>query len=129
MATKQAYASSLKSGRFVVFDNHVYRVVRTDTSKTGKHGHAKTRIEAVSVLDGKKIIKIMPGHDTVDTPIIEKKTAQVLAVQGNMANLMDVETYESFELPIPEELQDKVSEGSQVIYWIMLDEKVIKEVK
>jgi len=39
---------------------------------------------------------------------IEKKTAQVLSIQGNTANVMDSETYETFDLEIPEELKGQV---------------------
>ena len=72
---------------------------------------------------------VLPGHDKVEVPIIEKKTAQVLSVTGDTANVMDTETYETFDLKIPEELQGKITEGTEVLYWIILDEKVMKQVK
>ena len=71
----------------------------------------------------------MPGHDNVEVPIIEKRNAQVLSVHGDMANVMDSETYETFDLKIPEELKGQVVEGSSVLYWVIMDEKVIKQVK
>ena len=37
-------------------------------------------------------------------------TAQVISVMGDKAQLMDLETYETFELPIPEELKGKLFE-------------------
>ena len=98
-------------------------------SKTGKHGHAKCRVEAVGVLDDQKIIKVMPGRDKVDVPLIEKKTAQVLSISNDTASVMDMETYETFELKIPDELKGQVKEGSQVLYWIVMNEKVMKQLK
>ena len=71
----------------------------------------------------------MPGHDNIEVPIIEKRTAQVLSLHGDMANVMDSETYETFDLKIPEEFKDQVVEGSSVLYWTILDEKIIKQVK
>ena len=62
-------------------------------------------------------------------PIIEKKSAQVLSIQGDTANVMDIESYETFDLKIPDELKNDVKEGVQVMYWIMLDNKVLKEVR
>ena len=71
----------------------------------------------------------MPGHDNIEVPIVEKKTAQVLSIQGNTANVMDSETYETFDLKIPEELKAEVVEGVNVLYWIILEDKVMKQVK
>jgi translation elongation factor P/translation initiation factor 5A len=42
---------------------------------------------------------------------------------------MDSETYETFELDIPEELKAEVVEGCSVLYWIVLTQRVMKQVK
>ncbi len=127
--TTQDIATSLKPGRFVVFDGIACEVKSSQISRTGKHGHAKCRVEAIAIKDGRKIIKIMPGHDNVQIPIVEKKNAQVLSVHEDKANIMDMDTYETFDLPIPEEFKGQIKEGSQVNYWIVLGEKLIKQVK
>lgn len=120
---------ALKTGSYVIVDGVACRVTSIQTSRPGKHGHAKMRVEAVGLLDKKKRIFVKPGSDTIDVPIIEKKTAQVLSVSGDMANVMDSESYETFDLKIPEELKDSVVEGAQVLYWVVLGEKVMKQVK
>ena len=71
----------------------------------------------------------MPGHDNVEVPIIEKRNAQVLSVQGDAANVMDSETYETFDLKIPDEFKGQVANGATVLYWVIMNEKVIKQVK
>lgn len=129
MNTKQTTASSLKPGTSVVFDGIACTVKKMDKGKTGKHGSAKCRIEAIGMINGEKIIKVMPASDKVDVPIIEKKTAQVLSIQGETANVMDIESYETFDIKIPDELKGKVVEGVQVLYWVILDQKVVKQVK
>lgn len=129
METRQTDASSLKDGSYVILDDVPCVVKSIQTSKTGKHGHAKCRIEAIGMVDQRKIIKVMPGHEKVDVPIIEKRSAQVLSVNGDKANVMDSESYETFEIDIPEDLKGQVTEGSNVMYWIVLDKKVIKQVK
>ncbi len=126
---KKILATSAKKGTSLVIDGAACTVVSMQTSKPGKHGHAKCRIEAIGMVDGKKRVFVVPGHDKLDSPIIEKKSAQILSVQGDRATVMDSETYETFELPISEELKDKVVEGKQVLYWIILDVKVIKEIR
>ncbi len=129
METRQTSASSLKEGSYVILDNVPCIVKSIETSKTGKHGHAKCRIEAIGMIDSRKIIKIMPGHEKVDVPIIEKRSAQVLSIIGDKATVMDTESYETFEIEIPEDVKGQVVEGVQVMYWIVMDKKVIKQVK
>ncbi len=127
--TKQEAAGSLKPGRYVVFDDIAYVVKNIDISKTGKHGSTKCRIEATALIDGRKIVKILPSSDNVEVPIIEKKSAQVLSVKNDIANVMDTESYEIFDLEIPEELKSQVKEGSELVYWTVLNDKVMKQVK
>ena len=129
MTTKVAEPGSIKVGGYIIMDGVACRVVDVSTSRPGKHGHAKFRIVAVGLIDGKKRDMVIPGHDKVEVPIVEKKTAQVLSVSEDNANVMDVETYETFDLKIPEELQEKITEGIQIVYWTILGDKVMKQIK
>ena len=129
MSVKQEDATSVKEGMTVVLEGAACKIVNVSTSRPGKHGHAKVRMEGVGLIDGKKRILVMPGSESVDIPIIEKKTAQVLSVTGNSANVMDAESFEMFDLPIPDELQGEVKENTQVLYWIILNDKVMKQIK
>ena len=129
MDIKQEGVGSLKKGRYVIFDGVACVIKDIQTSKTGKHGHAKVRLEAVGLIDGKKRIIVSPGHDHVEVPIIEKKIAQVLSISGKSANVMDNESYETFDLEIPEELKEKVVEGISVLYWDIVGDKVMKDIR
>lgn len=126
---RQASATEIKAGNYVIFDGKACVVKDVQKSKPGKHGHTKCRIEAISITDNQKIIKVFPGHDKVDIPIIDKKNAQVMSVSGDKANVMDMETYETFDIEIPEEMKNEVKEGSNVVYWIVLGQRVIKQAK
>ena len=121
--------STLSRGSYVVIDGAACRVSETSTSRPGKHGHAKMRITAIGLVDGKKRQIVMPGHDNIDVPIVDKRTAQVLSVNGDMANVMDSESYESLDIKIPDELKNDVKEGVNVLYWVILEDKVMKQVK
>ncbi len=129
MSKKVVGVGSLAKGSYVIIDDAPCKVVDVQTSKTGKHGHAKARLEAVGIIDQKKRIIVRPSHDNIEVPIIEKKTAQVLSISGNMANVMDSETYETFDLEIPEELKNECIEGCTVLYWRILDSKIMKQIK
>lgn len=122
-------AGSLKKGDTIIIDNAPCKVTDLATSRPGKHGHAKVNLTAVGVLDGKKRNIVMPGHDRVEAPIIEKKSAKVLSITGNLANVMDTESYETFDLEIPEDLKDSVKDGVDVLYWILMGAKVMKQLK
>ena len=122
---KQVQVTSLKIGRYVVVDGIACRVTKMDISKTGKHGHAKCRIESVGLIRGEKKVLVLPGHDKIDSPVIEKKSAQVLSIHEDNATVMDEENFETFNLKIPDELKGKIENGTKVLYWIVLDEKVM----
>jgi translation initiation factor 5A len=129
MDTKQVQATTLKKGSYVILDNIPCKITNVDKSSTGKHGHTKCRIDAVSLFDDKKIVKVLPGHENVLIPLIDKRTAQILSVSGDTANVMDADNYETFDIKIPNEYKEQVKEGGEVLYWIVMGEKVIKQVK
>lgn len=121
---------SLKKGSSIVIDGVACRVTNISISRPGKHGHAKVRLEAVGMIDGRKREVVMPGHDNVEVPIIDKRTAQVLSVSDDTANVMDMETYETFDIKISKDVEGgPVTPGCTVLYWVILDDKVIKQVK
>lgn len=129
MSTKVVGAGSVKEGSFIVIDGVACKVSSAETSKSGKHGHAKARIVAIGLLDNKKREIVMPAHDNVEVPLIEKRSAQVLSVSGDLANVMDEETFETVDIKVPEELKETVVPNCKVIYWIILGEKVMKQLK
>ena len=83
----------------------------------------------MGIIDGKKRDVVMPGHERLEVPIIQKKSAQILSVTGTMANVMDMESFETFDLEIPEDLRGKVSAGTNILYWIIMDAKMMKQIK
>ena len=127
--TRPVDAHSLQKGSYVIIDGAACRVTNIQTSKPGKHGHAKIRITGVGLLDDKRRETVAPGSGSMDAPIIEKKNAQVLSIVGEVANVMDAITFETFDLPIPAELKGQVVEGCSILYWVILDSKVMKQVK
>ena len=48
--------------------------------------------------------------------MIDRKKAQVLSMHGPQAQLMDLSSYETFELPIPEEFAGQVEPGGEIWY-------------
>ena len=106
----------LKPNRYMIIDDEPCKILSITTSKPGKHGEAKARIEAIGVFDGQKRSVVYPVKHKVQVPMIDKRKAQVLSLSPETVQLMDLETYETFELPIPEEFKDKLEPGKEVQY-------------
>jgi translation initiation factor 5A len=119
----------LREGRFIIIDGEPCRIVGYSTSAPGKHGHAKAKIDAISFFDGQKRTVIKPTSAKVEVPIVKRGNAQILAVVKNNAQLMDLTTYETFELPIPMELRGEIKEGIEVEYIEALGRRKIERVK
>lgn len=119
----------LKKGRFIVVDGEPCRIVGMDMSAPGKHGHAKYRVDAIGLFDGKKRQFIVPSGHKVDVPIVDKRTGQVLSVMGKTVQLMDSQSYETFEVELPDDFTSEIAEGSEISYWEILGKKLLKEVK
>ncbi|MBT3397507.1 translation initiation factor IF-5A [archaeon] len=128
MVAKVIEATEMRVGTYLMLDGVAHQVKKMDTSKTGKHGHAKVRFEAVSAMTGKKKVQVVPGHDKFEVPMIDKKQAQVLSIAGETASLMDSESFENFDLSIPEDLQGVVNESGTIEYWDIEGEKLMKKV-
>jgi len=54
MVLKLIDATQVRVGTIIMIDNVPCTVKSIDISKTGKHGHAKARIEAVEIFAGRK---------------------------------------------------------------------------
>lgn len=115
----------LKIGRYMVIDDEPCKIIELTTSKPGKHGEAKARIVAVGIFDGTKRSVVHPVTHKVQVPIIDKRTAQVVSIQGEEAQLMDMETYEMFNIAIPEELKAKVEPGKEIQYQDAMGRRMI----
>ena len=127
MVAKVIEATEMRIGTFLMIDNIAHQVKKMDVSKTGKHGHAKVRFEAINAFTGKKKVMVIPGHDKFEVPMIDKRNGQVLSISGNTASVMDSETFENLDLEIGEGVEGVV-EGANVEYWDIEGEKLLKRV-
>jgi translation initiation factor 5A len=121
---------SLKVGSYIIIDGEPCRIVSYDHSKPGKHGSAKARVAAIGVFDGSRHSMVSPVSANVDVPLINKKNGQVISISGQTLQIMDLESFEVFETSaVEDEIRDKISQGSEVEYWNVLDKIKIVRVK
>jgi translation initiation factor 5A len=125
MSSVQAEVRELKEGRYVLVDEEPCKILSIQMSKPGKHGEAKARLDVVGLYDGKKRSIVHPVTHKVQVPVIDKRTAQVLAIAGDEVQLMDMETYEVFTLPIEEEFKDGIVPQKEVQYMEAMGRKKI----
>ncbi len=103
MAKEQKQVRELQEGSYVNIDDTPCKINSYSTAKPGKHGSAKARIEGQGVFDGKKRSLSQPVDAKVWVPIIERKQGQVVSVTDGDAQIMDLETYETFTMRIPDD--------------------------
>ena len=116
MSWEQAEMRELKVNRYIIIDEEPCKILSIQMSKPGKHGEAKARLEAIGLFDGQKRSIVHPVTHKVRVPMIDKRRAQILSIHENKAQLMDLETYETFELEVPEELRGSLQSGQEQMY-------------
>ena len=125
MVLKIINATEAKVGTNIIVNGAPCTVRNIDISKTGKHGHAKCRIEAVGIITGQKKVFVIPGHDKLEVPIVDKRKGQVLSV-GDKLSIMDSESFETLDVPCSDEIKSQLEENSNVEYWDIEGKKIIK---
>lgn len=112
----------MKKGSYVIIDDAPCEVKKIQTSKPGKHGSTKARIQAEGIFDGKTRNLV----DSVDTkceiPVVERKTGQVVADMGDTLQIMDMDDYENFEMDKPD---FDIDQGEEIEYLEALGQRKI----
>ena len=104
MPKEQQEVRDLQEGNYVMIDDVPSKITSYSTSKPGKHGSAKARVEGTGVFDGQKRNFTQPVDAKIWVPIVNRKQGQVVSVSGDDMQVMDLETYETITMRIPEDL-------------------------
>jgi translation initiation factor 5A len=104
MPKQQSEVRDLQEGNYVMINDVPSKITSYSTSKPGKHGSAKARVEGTGVFDGQKRNFTQPVDAKIWVPIINRKQGQVVSVSGSDMQVMDLETYETITMRIPEDL-------------------------
>jgi|TARA_B110000908_G_C9943183_1_gene309150 translation initiation factor 5A len=117
--TDRVEIRTLKVGRFCVVDGQAYKILSISTSKPGKHGSAKARIELVSLFSSKKISHVGSVTDSINVPMIEKGKAIVTHIEGEEVHAMNMKDHSMMILPLDPEIE--VSSGKEILWMEALD--------
>jgi translation initiation factor 5A len=128
MSKTQCEVRELKPNRYMIIDEEPCKILSISTSKPGKHGEAKSRIEAVGLFDEVKRSVVHPVKHKVDVPLIDKRTAQVLSIAATEVQLMDMTTYETFDLGVNEAIKAQLAPGIEVQYMEAMNRRKITRI-
>ena len=122
---------SVKEGSYILIDGEPCKIVEYYKSKPGKHGSAKARVVGMGLFDGVKRTMVSPIASNIEVPIIEKKGGQVISLSPNNVQVMDMQTFAVFDLPMPpeEEIRSKLAAGIEIEYWEGMGKKKIMRTK
>ncbi|PSQ43149.1 translation initiation factor IF-5A [Halobacteriales archaeon SW_7_68_16] len=104
MPREQKEVRDLQEGNYVIIDDAACKINSYSTAKPGKHGSAKASIEAGGIFDGRKRRMSQPVDQKVWVPIVDRKQGQIVSVEGEDMQVMDLETYETITMRVPDDL-------------------------
>ncbi|MBI2130252.1 hypothetical protein HYU10_00615 [Candidatus Woesearchaeota archaeon] len=111
-----AIASELKQGMYFLMNGEPAYVKRKELVAVGTHSHTKIKV-FYSDIYGKGEKSANFGHtDRVEVLDIVKKTGQLLSKSQKKAQLMDMQSYETFEADAQPELLNGLNENDEVIF-------------
>jgi translation initiation factor 5A len=118
-------------GSYAIIDGEPSQIASLQKSKSGKHGSAKFRCSAISIFDGSKRSFVSPVDASIQIPIVEKNSAQIVSVGPMTVQLMDLESYEIFDVMTPDDqkIASRLQAGSEVEYWKIMGRYKIQRVK
>ena len=139
MSIRRTEIQKLKTGQYIMVDEEPCIIKSTERSKSGKHGHAKVRVVCVGMFDNNKRSLTIPSGHMVDIPEIIKGNAQINFIEDTSINIMNLESYESFDVDWPQDddLKNKLKEiqadpsrisATQVEYWQLAGRTLINRV-
>jgi translation initiation factor 5A len=127
MVLKIINATEARVGTNIIVEGTPCTIKSIDISKTGKHGHAKCRIEAVGIISGSKKVFVVPGHERLEVPIVDKRKGQILSKAEGKVSLMDLENFETIEVVCPDNsVFEELQENGNCEYWDVEGEKLVK---
>ena len=92
---------SLRKGMHCIINDHPVKILSIDTSKNGKHGHAKAHITGEDIFTGKKVEECCPTSHNMESPVVTRQDYILIDIDGDYLTLqeMDGEIREDLMLP------------------------------
>ncbi len=109
-------ASDLERGKFFEYKGEVLQVLRRSLVNCGTHSHTKL-VFTVCDINGRKDREITMGHnEKVDIIDIMKKKATVISKSGDSLQIMDAQSYETFDAACEAEILETLAVGDEITF-------------
>lgn len=128
MSWTVAEIRELREGGYIVVDDEPCKILSIQTSKPGKHGEAKARLDVMGLFDNRKRSIVHPVTHKAQVPMIDKRKGQIISITGDHAQIMDAETYDMMELLLDAEWKEKVKPGQDCMYMSVLGKVKLMQV-
>jgi len=109
-------AKDIKKGAYIRYNNEVLKVVRKEVVACGTHSHSKTKIFVQGLHGGGEKSFNLSHSENVEELPIWRKEAQVISKMPDKVQIMDVQSYETFDAEIGKELLETLNEGDSVTF-------------
>ena len=103
MATETVEVRDLRENSYVMIDKVPCMIADYTTSRPGKHGSAKARVEGNGIFDDKRRVFTAPVDAKVKQPHVRKRDGQIVSIDDNEIQVMDLESYETFKMVVGRE--------------------------
>ncbi len=129
-------ASAVKKGDVVLLKKRPCKILETTTSKTGKHGSAKTHLMGLDVVSGKKVEAIFKSQGTVEMPVVTLEDMDLIGVSNDgYLSLLTTKGTTTHDMKVTDRsvielMQDSLRNGDPVVVSVksMMNETVIANI-
>lgn len=104
----------LKKGSYMMHKGEPALVKFAGLVVTGTHCHSKMKLDVQGLFSGTNDSFTLSLQDRVEEVDIKRKHGQVLSASGRQAQVMDMQSYESFDAAVEEGIE--VREGDNVTF-------------
>ena len=129
MATETKKLGDLQQGSYIIYNGEPCMITKKSSPSSRKSSNGKEKVYLEGLFDGQKRTFVEDPDTEMEVPLIERGKAQILAIMGDSAQLMDLSTYEAFQLDIPLRFRGEIEEGEEVEYVQAMGRKKIERLK
>lgn len=110
-------AKKISKGTYIEYEDKPYYVHKAQSMVVSRHSHTRVKLDLISVLDrDKRSITVAPHDKLKDIEIIRRHGQFITHSGKNLGQIMSMDTYETFDAEIPDEIASQISEGDEVTY-------------
>ena len=106
----------IRPGSYILHKDEPYIVKLNQIVVTGTHSHAKNKLELEGLFSGKKDRLVLSPHEKLEELEIIKKLGQLISKTNDKIQIMDMNTYETLDAEVDEEMNEELTEGNQVTF-------------